>query len=143
VCLCPRRLCISAFRIVGHTGDARHRSRHRGRPRLCVGAGRRTVRSLLLADCRLAICMNDGKSELLGAWIGIEASQIVYLDTAPPARAFDDTLDCSRLIALPGLVNTHHHLYQTLTRGFPKARAPASSIGYVISIQSGRASTTR
>jgi len=79
------------------------------------------MKSLLLADCRLAICMNGAKSELQGAWIGIEESQIVYLDAAPPARAFDDTLDCSRLIALPGLVNTHHHLYQTLTRGFPQS----------------------
>ncbi|MDQ2744341.1 MAG: 8-oxoguanine deaminase [Chloroflexota bacterium] len=77
--------------------------------------------SLLLADCRLVVCVDDGKTELQGAWIGIEESRIVYLDTATPARAFDDTLDCSRMIALPGLVNTHHHLYQTLTRGFPQS----------------------
>jgi len=28
-------------------------------------------------------------------------------------------IDCSRLIAVPGLVNTHHHFFQTLTRNIP------------------------
>jgi len=79
------------------------------------------VRSLLLTNCRLAVCMDDAKTELQGAWVGIQDGFVAYLDTVPPARAFDDALDCSRFIALPGLVNTHHHLYQTLTRGFPES----------------------
>lgn len=33
-------------------------------------------------------------------------------------RQYDQEWDCRNLVALPGLVNTHHHLYQTLTRGF-------------------------
>ncbi len=28
-------------------------------------------------------------------------------------------LDCSGMIAIPGLINTHHHFYQTLTRNIP------------------------
>lgn len=32
-----------------------------------------------------------------------------------------DTLDASRLVVTPGLVNCHHHFYQTLTRAFPSA----------------------
>ncbi|HUN81011.1 MAG TPA: 8-oxoguanine deaminase [Phycisphaerae bacterium] len=31
-------------------------------------------------------------------------------------RDADQVIDASRLLVLPGLVNTHHHLYQTLTR---------------------------
>jgi cytosine/adenosine deaminase-related metal-dependent hydrolase len=38
-----------------------------------------------------------------------------------PAHA-DETLDASGLIVLPGLVNTHHHLYQSLTRAVPGAQ---------------------
>jgi 8-oxoguanine deaminase len=33
----------------------------------------------------------------------------------------DETVDCSQHVLLPGLVNTHHHFYQTLTRAHPDA----------------------
>ena len=33
--------------------------------------------------------------------------------------AADKTLDASGHILIPGLINTHHHLYQTLTRNIP------------------------
>ena len=32
-----------------------------------------------------------------------------------------ETVDCSQHVVLPGLVNTHHHFYQTLTRAHPDA----------------------
>jgi cytosine/adenosine deaminase-related metal-dependent hydrolase len=34
----------------------------------------------------------------------------------------DETLDLSDHVLLPGLVNTHHHFYQTLTRAVPPAQ---------------------
>lgn len=38
-----------------------------------------------------------------------------------PEGSVDEQIDASELVVLPGLVNTHHHYYQTLTRAFPPA----------------------
>ncbi|MEL6870460.1 MAG: 8-oxoguanine deaminase [Pseudomonadota bacterium] len=38
-----------------------------------------------------------------------------------PTGEFDHIEDVSDLVVLPGLVNCHHHFYQTLTRAFPAA----------------------
>jgi 8-oxoguanine deaminase len=43
-------------------------------------------------------------------------------DTADIPATADEIVDLSGYIVLPGLVNTHHHLYQTLTRAFPGAQ---------------------
>ncbi|KQQ88721.1 8-oxoguanine deaminase [Aureimonas sp. Leaf324] len=38
-----------------------------------------------------------------------------------PSAPVDETFDASAHVVLPGLVNTHHHFYQTLTRAHPQA----------------------
>ena len=38
-----------------------------------------------------------------------------------PAKA-DKVVDASGMAVMPGLVNTHHHFYQTLTRAVPGAQ---------------------
>ncbi|ROS05553.1 8-oxoguanine deaminase [Sinobacterium caligoides] len=38
-----------------------------------------------------------------------------------PNVAYDQIYDASAAVLLPGLINTHHHLYQTLTRALPAA----------------------
>jgi 8-oxoguanine deaminase len=53
--------------------------------------------------------------------IVVEGSQIVECvgrGRLPATRA-DATFDASRHVVLPGLVNAHHHFYQTLTRAHP------------------------
>nr|WP_255617840.1 8-oxoguanine deaminase [Aurantimonas sp. VKM B-3413] len=55
--------------------------------------------------------------------IVVESGKIVELVPAggTPARPVDETVDASAHVVLPGLVNTHHHFYQTLTRAHPQA----------------------
>ncbi|MBT7329629.1 MAG: amidohydrolase family protein, partial [Oceanospirillaceae bacterium] len=38
-----------------------------------------------------------------------------------PSCDYDEVMDCSELVLLPGLINGHHHFYQTLTRALPQA----------------------
>ena len=46
--------------------------------------------------------------------------EIVKLGQSPKTQ-IDDTYDASESVLLPGLINTHHHFYQTLTRAYPEA----------------------
>ena len=43
-------------------------------------------------------------------------------DVAGAGPATRTVVDASRCVALPGLVNTHHHLFQTMTRNAPPAQ---------------------
>lgn len=65
--------------------------------------------------------MDDAGIELADATIEIRDGWISAIGNESPHEAFDEVIDARRLIAIPGLVNTHHHLYQTLTRGFPES----------------------
>ena len=53
----------------------------------------------------------------------IEGTRIAELVKAGgrPSSPVDAEFDASRHVVLPGLVNTHHHFYQTLTRAHPQA----------------------
>jgi 8-oxoguanine deaminase len=62
-------------------------------------------------------------AEGAGGGIVVEDGTIAELVAAghAPRRAADRTFDASRHVILPGLVNTHHHFFQTLTRAHPDA----------------------
>jgi 8-oxoguanine deaminase len=77
--------------------------------------------SLKLVKCRLVVTMDDTGVELANATIEIRDRWISAVGDESLDEKFDEVVDARHLIAIPGLVNTHHHLYQTLTRGFPES----------------------
>ncbi|WP_432474551.1 8-oxoguanine deaminase [Amphritea sp. HPY] len=55
--------------------------------------------------------------------IVIEGQRIVELvaSGATPVSSVDEVFDAREHVMLPGLINSHHHFYQTLTRAYPQA----------------------
>lgn len=81
---------------------------------------------LLLEKCALAATFDDAGRELRGVDILVDGPAIAAI--GPDLRAArglaPDTpaIDCSRRLVLPGFVNTHHHMWQVLTRAVPRTQ---------------------
>jgi cytosine/adenosine deaminase-related metal-dependent hydrolase len=77
---------------------------------------------LLLTDAELVATVDDDRREIPGGWVAVTGGTISGLGgpgDAKPAAA--RTVEARGCLVTPGLVNTHHHLYQNLTRAFAPA----------------------
>jgi len=75
--------------------------------------------TLLLKNAHAVATFDSQLGELKGADIFVRDNVIASIGPSQNDLAADATIDCSRMVLLPGLVNTHHHFYQTLTRSVP------------------------
>lgn len=75
---------------------------------------------LLLFNALLVATVDDQRREIPGGWVAITNGLISGVgnstDPLPDAR---EKVDVSGCLVTPGLINTHHHLYQNLTRAYP------------------------
>ena len=66
--------------------------------------------------------MDNDRNQFPGGSIYIEGQEIVAIGKDIPYERADEVIDASGKIIYPGLINTHHHLYQTFTRNIPGAQ---------------------
>ena len=72
---------------------------------------------MLIDNCALVASMDDQGTEIPGGSILIDGGVIAWVGRGrPPAAQGAQVLDGRQTVAVPGLVNTHHHLYQVRTR---------------------------
>ncbi|MEL6682700.1 MAG: 8-oxoguanine deaminase [Pseudomonadota bacterium] len=76
---------------------------------------------ILIRNARHILTMDDDRRELVDTDILISNGEIVAIGQDLPQTA-SETIEAGAAIVTPGLVNTHHHLYQTLTRAVPGAQ---------------------
>jgi len=79
--------------------------------------------TLLARDAELIVTMDADRRELRRMSLFVEDGWITAIGAADQLPAHADTvLDLSGQIVLPGLINTHHHLSQTLGRNISGAQ---------------------
>ncbi|MEL6596891.1 MAG: 8-oxoguanine deaminase [Pseudomonadota bacterium] len=71
----------------------------------------------VLRNAMTLLTMDDTRRELSGTDIRIRDGIITEIGVG--LRSAGETLSVTGCVVTPGLVNTHHHLYQTLTRAVP------------------------
>jgi cytosine/adenosine deaminase-related metal-dependent hydrolase len=69
------------------------------------------------------VTMDDAGSEHASGWVLVRDGHVAAVGGGAEPEA-EDRIDLGGAVVTPGLVNTHHHLYQTLTR----ARAHDSTL---------------
>ena len=78
----------------------------------------------LLHDARLVAAMDDARARFAGGWVLVQDDRIEALGPPPVPAGLeaDRRIDATGRVVLPGLVNTHHHLPQVLTRAVPRVQ---------------------
>ncbi len=80
-------------------------------------------KTTLVKNAAVLVTMDETRREIPGGGLFIRDGFIEQVGPSAdlPAEA-DEVLDLTGHIVLPGMVNTHHHFYQTLTRAVPAAQ---------------------
>jgi 8-oxoguanine deaminase len=79
--------------------------------------------SLLITHAEPLVTMDDADTEIADGALYVENGVIVAVGkTADLPETADVVVDLRGHVVAPGLVNTHHHLYQSLTRAIPGAQ---------------------
>ena len=75
---------------------------------------------LLIKNASVIATMDDDRTELINKSICCEDGRIIQIGVIENFNFNADVvIDATDMVVIPGLVNTHHHLFQNLTRCYP------------------------
>jgi len=80
-------------------------------------------KTLLIKNARVVVTMDEQRREIDNGAIYVRGNAIEQVGPTselPPSA--DEVIDAASHVVIPGLVNTHHHMYQSLTRVIPSAQ---------------------
>jgi 8-oxoguanine deaminase len=76
--------------------------------------------TLLVKNATLVVTMDDADTRVPGGAVYVEDNVIRQVGPSADLPATADTvIDAANMLVMPGMVNTHHHFVQTLTRCLP------------------------
>ncbi|NLP65619.1 8-oxoguanine deaminase [Paraburkholderia sacchari] len=102
--------------------------------RTAQGANQGRGKTLLVKNADMLVTMDGARREIRGGGLYVEDNRIVAVGTADELpESADEVIDMRGHLVLPGLVNTHHHMYQSLTRAVPAAQ-DAELFGWLTSL---------
>jgi 8-oxoguanine deaminase len=85
-----------------------------------VASGPEASVGILIQNAETVALLDADRREIRGGWVLVEGGAISAIGAPGEEPGGDhERFDARRMVVLPGLVNTHHHFYQTLTRTFP------------------------
>jgi 8-oxoguanine deaminase len=91
-------------------------------------------RTMLVKHADVLVTMDGARRELRDAGLYIEDNRIAAVGpTSELPSTADHVIDARGHLVMPGLVNTHHHMYQSLTRAVPAAQN-AELFGWLTSL---------
>ena len=84
--------------------------------------------TLLIHRANCIATQNDSNTELRGASILIENGVIKEIFTSSEniehlLKSVDEVIEASNHVVIPGMINTHHHMVQSLTRAVPTVQS--------------------
>jgi len=65
-----------------------------------------------------ALLMDADFTTLRDGYVAVEGTDISYVGSNRPQGSFDQVIDCTGKVMMPGFVNAHTHIPMTLMRGF-------------------------